>query len=138
VQEVAVNRREASDFCHKCDYPLYWTQSQIYRDDGFDDNDDSHRRLPGTVGRVTTASLTCPHCAEPNSLSAQYCVRCGQPLHPVAEVPAPVPVYIPPPPPPPAPEPASPTVAWWVWMLLGSAVGAVIVLVVLILNHTIR
>ena len=89
---VTLNRRDSVDFCRTCDYPLFWTPSQIVRDPS-DSSDESLRRLPGTVGRATVASLACPFCYEPNALSAQTCVRCGKPMHPVAET-APAPVYV--------------------------------------------
>ena len=100
---VTLNRRDSVDFCRTCDYPLFWTPSKIIRDPS-DSSDESLRRLPGTVGRATVASLACPFCYEPNALSAQTCVRCGKPMHPVAEIGA-APVYVPPPAPElPAPE----------------------------------
>ena len=110
---VNLTRREASDFCRNCDYPLFWTPSKILLDrSGL--SDDSLRRLPGTVGRVTVASFPCPHCAEPNQLTAIDCVRCGRPLRPVHFEPAPVPMYLPPPPEP-EPEPEPRGIPWWVW-----------------------
>lgn len=136
VAEVTLNRRESMDFCRTCDYPLFWTPAKVVRDP-LSSTDESLRRLPGTVGRATVASLACPFCAEPNALSAQTCVRCGRPMHPVAE-PEPAPVVIaPPPPPPPAePEPEA-KVSWWVWALLALGAAALITLVVLIATHTI-
>jgi hypothetical protein len=133
--QVTLNRRDSVDFCRNCDYPLFWTPSKVFRDRSAD-NDESLRRLPGTVGRATIASLACPFCYEPNALNAQTCVRCGRPMHPVAEAPAPAPVYVPPPPPAPLPEPKA-TVAWWVWALLGLGAAALIALIVLITTHTI-
>ncbi len=81
---VTLNRRDSVDFCRNCDYPLFWTPSKIIRDPA-DSSDESLRRLPGTVGRATIASLACPFCYEPNALSAQTCVRCGKPMHPVVQ-----------------------------------------------------
>ena len=92
--------------------------------------EDALRRLPGTVGRATVASVACPHCAEPNTLSAQVCVRCGRSMHVVEEPPPPVPVYVPPPPMEPEPEPER-AVPWWVWLLLGLGVALLITLAVL-------
>lgn len=133
---VTLNRREANDFCQTCDYPLFWTPSKIFRESS-GDGDDSLRRLPGTVGRATLASLSCPTCAEPNALSAQTCVRCGNPMHLVVE-------KAPPPPPPapvveapPAPEPVK-KVAWWVWAMLILGAATLIALIVLITTHTIE
>jgi hypothetical protein len=132
--QVTLNRRESVDFCRNCDYPLFWTPSKIFRDPA-DIGDDSLRRLPGTVGRATLAALPCPWCSEPNSLSAETCVRCGRPMHRVEEVAPP-----PPPPvveaPPPAPEPVK-KVAWWVWAMLVLGAVALVALIVLITTHTI-
>jgi hypothetical protein len=130
---VTLNRRDSVDFCRTCDYPLFWTPSKIIRDPS-DSSDESLRRLPGTVGRATVASLACPFCYEPNGLSAQTCVRCGKPMHPVVEI-APQPVYVPPP----APELPAPKakVGWWVWAMLALTAVALIGLVVLITTHTI-
>lgn len=133
--QVTLNRRESDDFCRTCDFPLFWTPSKIFR--GEDDNGaDSLRRLPGTVGRATIASLNCPTCFEPNSLSAQVCVRCGGPMHLSVE-PPPLPV---PPPPPVVPEPPPPEpeqVGWWVWAMLALGAAGLIALIVLITTHTI-
>jgi hypothetical protein len=128
---VVFNHRDARDFCRTCDYPLFWTPSVVQRDRS--GADESLRRLPGTLGRATIASLPCPHCAEPNALSAQVCVRCGAPMHPEpATAPAPVPVYVAPPPAPePEPERGWP---WWAWLLL--ALGIAAALTVLILYGT--
>lgn len=133
--QVTLNRRESMDFCRTCDYPLFWTPAKVVRD-GSDTASESLRRLPGQAGKATVASLPCPFCYEPNALSAQTCLRCGRPMHPVAEVAPPPPVYVAPEPvvaPPPAPQ----KVAWWVWALLALGAAAVIVLVVLIATHTI-
>jgi hypothetical protein len=138
IATVTLNRRDSSDFCRNCDYPLFWTPSRVLRDRSADSGDQALRRLPGTVGRATLASLVCPHCAEPNAVSAVTCVRCLQLLHPVAVLPAvPEPVvYVPPPAPIPEPDP-EPGVAWWVWALIGAALLATVVLVILIVTHTI-
>jgi hypothetical protein len=130
---VTLNRRDSLDFCRTCDYPLFWTPSKIIRDPS-ESSDESLRRLPGTVGRATVASLACPFCYEPNALSAQTCVRCGKPMHPVVEI-APQPVYLAPP----APELPAPKakVGWWVWAMLALTAAALIGLVILITTHTI-
>ena len=133
VQEVYLNRRDAVDFCHSCDFPLFWTPSEVIRDRGAGDGE-SLRRLPGTVGRNTLASTACPHCSELNLVSAQVCVRCGQPLHPVVEAPPPPePVYVPPPPPIVEPEPER-GVPWWVWALAGVLVVAAVLLILFLTN----
>jgi hypothetical protein len=137
VQDVYLNRRDAVDFCHNCDFPLFWTPSEVIRDRGPGDGD-ALRRLPGTVGRTTLASTACPHCSELNLVSAQVCIRCGLPMHPVAELPPPPePVYVPPPPPVVAPEPER-GVPWWVWVLGGVALAAIIVVVILVLTNVIN
>jgi hypothetical protein len=115
---VAVRRRESNDFCRTCDYPLFWIPSRIQLDSDDDLGDGSLRRLPGTVGKATVASVACPHCDEPNGVAAQLCVRCGLTMRPVALPPAPEIVYIPAP----APEPVivqqKAHVPWWVWVLV--------------------
>jgi hypothetical protein len=127
---IALNRRESSDFCSNCDFPLFWTPAAVLRADSMRAAEDALRRLPGTVGRATVASIACPHCAEPNQLSAQVCVRCGR-LMQIVEEPPPAPVYVPPPPlPEPEPEPQRP-IPWWVWLLLGLGVALLVTLTVL-------
>ena len=54
------------------------------------------RRLPGTGGRATVAAVPCPHCAEPNAVSAVLCARCGLPMVLPEAAPIPEPVYAPP------------------------------------------
>ncbi|HEY2297240.1 MAG TPA: hypothetical protein VGH43_05900 [Jatrophihabitans sp.] len=135
VAKVTLNRRESVDFCRNCDYPLFWTPSKIVRGPSMS-TDESLRRLPGQAGRVTIASLPCPFCYEPNALSAQTCIRCGKPMHPVEEAP-PAPVYVAPPPAPVVVEEPS-KVAWWVWALLALGAAALITLIVLIGTGTIN
>jgi hypothetical protein len=138
VASVTVNRRDAADFCRTCDYPLFWTPSRVHYDSVSRSADETLRRLPGTVGRATIASLPCPHCAEPNALSAQVCIRCGLSMHPIEAAP--------PPPPEPEYEPPPPAVyiepehgiAWWVWALLATGLVALAVLLILVLTHTIN
>lgn len=135
VAVATLNRRDAVDFCRTCDFPLFWTPSAVLRDPSDDSAADSLRRLPGTVGRATLAALPCPHCAEPNQLSAQTCVRCGRPLH-VVEAPPPAPVYVAPPLPEPVyVPPEEPRTPWWVWLLAGLAAVAAIVVIVLATTH---
>jgi hypothetical protein len=126
VAMVTLTRREAADFCRSCDYPLFWTPSIVLLDRATL-ADDSLRRLPGTVGRVTVAHLPCPHCSEPNQVTAIDCIRCGRPLRPVHYEPAPIPVYLPPPP---EPEPER-GIPWWVWF----AVALMVITVTLILLY---
>jgi hypothetical protein len=134
---VTLNRREAQDFCRNCDYPLFWTPNTVLRDPSANSAADSLRRLPGTVGRATLASLACPHCSEPNALSAQVCVRCGLSMQVEAPPPPPEPVYVPPPPEPVYVPPPKERVEWWVWLLIGLSVAALIVVGVLAATHTI-
>jgi hypothetical protein len=126
---ITLNRRDSVDFCKQCDFPLFWTPTAIMRDEAARANDESLRRLPGTVGRVTVASVPCPHCAEPNLLSAQVCVRCGLPMRVVAQAAPLAPVYVPPPPEPVA-EPET-GVPWWVWAAIAIILAATIALIVL-------
>lgn len=135
---VTLNRRESVDFCRNCDYPLFWTPATVLRSASDRSTDETLRRLPGTVGRATVASQPCPHCAEPNALSAQVCVRCGRPMQ-IVEQPAPpppAPVYVPPPPQPEYVEPKR-GIAWWVWALVALGVVATVVLIVLAANGVI-
>jgi hypothetical protein len=132
---IVVSRRDAADFCATCDFPLFWTPSRVLLDRA-SLSDESLRRLPGTVGRVAIASFPCPHCSEPNAVSAIDCIRCGRPLHPV-RMRMPEPVYVAPPPPvyeEPEPEPSTP---WWVWLLFYLALAGGVVLVILYATGTI-
>lgn len=91
-QPVTLNRRDSVDFCTRCDYPLFWTPREIQL--GEDDNNaEALRRLPGTGGRQTVASVPCPTCAEENTLTAVVCARCHGPM--VIAEPAPVTVAAP-------------------------------------------
>jgi hypothetical protein len=121
TQDVQLNRRDAVDFCERCDFPLFWAPQRVTRDRDGSAEAESLRRLPGTVGRRTLASVQCPHCAEPNTVSAVVCVRCERSMHPVQPPPPPL-VAAPPPPEPVVVEPPRET-PWWVWLLV--ALGAV-------------
>lgn len=122
--EVTLTRRDAADFCSRCDFPLFWTPAAIQLGDR-DTDESTLRRLPGTAGRLTVASATCPHCHEANPLAATECGRCGRPM-----VIAPAPVVVAPPPPPPAPPPEpEPRSLWWLWLLLGTTAVLLAVLV---------
>jgi hypothetical protein len=129
--------RDAHAFCRVCDYPLFWVRANVAAPVTDSDADTGLRRLPGTAGRVATASITCPVCTEPNPLAAAICIRCGADLRPPPPPPPPppVPVYVPPrpPPPPPPPEP-EPRTVWWPWILLGVffVAGLVTLLVLLV------
>jgi hypothetical protein len=128
---ISINRREASDFCRTCDYPLFWVPNRITLDGSLDSDGRSLRRLPGTVGRATVAALACPHCNEPNAVSAQVCVRCGLSLHPLP--PAPEVVYVPAPLPEPVAEPVKSHIPWWVWVLVFLALSGAIALITFLL-----
>ena len=128
---VDVTRREASDFCATCDYPLFWVPSQLVLSASAS-GDGALRRLPGTVGRDILGALPCPTCNEPNIPTAIVCVRCGNPMHPVEVIPEPEPEPVP------AvvvaePEPVvEPKTPWWPWALLVAALLAIVVLVILL------
>lgn len=131
---VNMARRSADDFCRNCDFPLFWAKGTVITPEG-QETRASLRRLPGTVGRAATAALICPHCAEPNSPTAEICVRCTLSLHPV-DIPEPEPepliAFAPPPEPEPLPEPA-PRFDWWWVVAVVMAVLAVALIVVLIM-----
>jgi len=128
---VTLNRRDAVDFCAKCDFPLFWTPTEISRGSG-EGGGDSLRRLPGTAGRQTVASVPCPSCAEANPLGTDTCLRCGGPM-----------VIVPLPEPEPIPEPvAEPVVVPekrpfpWYWLVVAIAtLVALVALVVVLLNR---
>ena len=131
---VNMARRSADDFCRNCDFPLFWAKGTVITPEG-QETGASLRRLPGTVGRAATAALLCPHCAEPNSPTAEICVRCALSLHPV-DIPEPEPepliAFAPLPEPEPEPEPA-PKFDWWWVVAVVMAVIAVALIVVLIM-----
>lgn len=131
-QDVHLNRRDSVDFCQRCDFPLFWTPSRIGRDRDLGQRSEALRRLPGTVGRSTLASIACPHCAELNTVSAITCVRCGLSMQPV-QAPPPLVVVAPAPPPPVVVEPKR-GVPWWVWLLLALEAAAIVVVVILKVN----
>jgi hypothetical protein len=126
VATVALTRRESTDFCVQCDYPLFWTPSKVVLG-GPDTSAESLRRLPGTSGRVTVASVPCPHCAEGNPITAERCLRCDGLMNPPPPVPD---VFVPPPPPAPEPEPEPPGTPLWVWIVVGTTLGLLVALVV--------
>lgn len=125
---VDMARRQAEDFCRRCDFPLFWARGTVIAPEGAESGA-SLRRLPGTVGRAATAALICPHCSEPNSPSAEICVRCALSLHPV-DIPEPEPVVIAPPEPEPEPEPLPERgFDWWWIVAIAAAVIAIALLV---------
>jgi hypothetical protein len=123
-------RRDASEFCPTCDYPLFWARTTGFgTDEGGLDGENGLRRLPGTAGRVAVASLFCPTCTEPNVVTAVLCIRCGSDLHPAP--PEPVTVILPPPPEPePEPEPLPEPRRWWPWVVLALIVLALVIIAV--------
>lgn len=133
VVRIDPRARSSLDFCPNpiCDYPLFWVRNAIIVTEDYDDGS-SHRRMPGTAGRAAAAYLPCPHCSEPNPLSAAFCVRCGGDMHPVA----------PPPPPPVEPEPApepiftvveeEEPINWWLIILGGIAITLFVAFLVVI------
>lgn len=119
-------RRAAGDFCSVCDFPLFWARDRVPAPDAATADGSGLRRLPGTAGRAALASLLCPSCTEPNPPSGELCVRCGEPLRPVA---APAPV---------AEEPElepetmpEPAFRWWPYV--AASVAALVVLVTLLI-----
>ena len=99
-------RRNAQEFCRRCDFPLFWVRSGDAPEGEPREGDVGLRRLPGAGGRQVVASIGCPQCNEPNLHSANLCIRCGADLHPPPmPPPAPVLAQEAPPPPPPEPEP---------------------------------
>ena len=125
---VDMARRQAEDFCRRCDFPLFWARGTVIAPEGAESGA-SLRRLPGTVGRAATAALICPHCSEPNSPAAEICVRCALSLHPV-DIPEPEPVVIAPPEPEPEPEPLpEKSFDWWWIVAIAAAVIAIALLV---------
>ncbi|HST48328.1 hypothetical protein [Jatrophihabitans sp.] len=114
---VELTRRDALDFCQRCDFPLFWARDQVVIGDPVDSNDDALRRLPGTLGRVVIASLPCPHCNEPNLPTASLCVRCGLSMQASAPPPPPRPVPVLLPEPPMEPLEDEPH-HWWIWLLV--------------------
>lgn len=125
---VDLARRDAAGFCARCDYPLCWAVRQSVHA-GAEAGDDARRRLPGTVGAQTIASLPCAHCAEPNPPRAEICLRCGRPM---VVVPEPVPAAVVAPPPPAPAEPPAPWRAplWFVlfvvWLIVLTGVSLVV------------
>ncbi len=118
-------QRDSTEFCQRCDYPLFWARPDGPALVSTSDIDVSRRRLPGTGGRLVVGSRPCPECGEQNPLNGVYCIRCSALLDPLP-VPEPPPPPAPLPPPPPPPEPVR---NWWPWIVLG--VGVVILLVAL-------
>jgi hypothetical protein len=105
VSQLDVNR-EAQAFCRVCDYPLFWIRAAGSGEGESGVGDEGGlRRLPGTAGLVTVATVSCWNCDERNPINAIYCIRCGLNLHPAPpeyHAPAPPPEFVP------EPEPVVP------------------------------
>lgn len=133
---IEPNRRDAQDFCLRCDFPLFWRKSELILMDALDTGGASTRRLPGTVGRAAAASTPCPHCTEPNLPNAIVCIRCG--LSMILTAPTP------PPPPAPRPEPVlvpepivePPHERIWPWVVMAIATALLVgITCALLLRH---
>lgn len=125
------SQRGASEFCPKCDYPLFWVGGRSHATDDEDGGDHALRRLPGTGGQVVVGHRVCPNCGELNPLGTRFCIRCSTDMDPP---PPPEPVIVAPPPPPaPVIEPRPlPNPPWWPWAIV--ALLAAVALVILILR----
>lgn len=126
-------RRDAQEFCRRCDYPLFWVRTSDAPLGDSSEGDVGLRRLPGAGGRQVVASLGCPSCNEPNLYSATVCIRCGADLHPAPAMP----VAAAPPPPapvlePPPPEPEVGPLWPYYALLIGAPVAIALIFVVLI------
>ncbi|WP_244930179.1 hypothetical protein [Nocardioides sp. W7] len=131
---ITINRREAEDFCRRCDFPLFWTPAAIVLDTSSGPASDALRRLPGTAGRVTVGKLDCPHCRESNPVTETHCLRCQGDLHPVFAAPPAPPVLAPPPDPEPEPDPVQRT-PWWVWAGIALTLVLAIALIVYLIQR---
>lgn len=136
---IHTRRRLSTDFCPRCDFPLFWARGRVLRDEG-DADGSSIRRLPGTAGVVTVVTRPCPECAEPNPLAAVTCLRCGalmDPPPPAPPAPAALPVLAPEPEPEPAPEPEpEPDQSWVVAVVLVFALCALLFGLVMVVINT--
>jgi hypothetical protein len=124
-------RRDAQEFCRRCDYPLFWVRTSDEPIGPASEGDVGLRRLPGAGGRQVVASMGCPSCNEPNLYSAALCIRCGADLHPAPVMPTVVVVETPPPPPP-APEPEPPIGPIWPYYV--ALIGVPVVLALILLS----
>lgn len=113
MAKVEVTKRNSVDFCRNCDFPLFWARATVVSSFG-EETGASLRRLPGTAGRAQRASVSCPHCGEPNTPTATHCIRCTLPMV-IAAPPPPAPA---PPPPLPVVQPEPEPVKNWWWLVI--------------------
>lgn len=130
--DIMNGRRDASDFCPSCDFPLFWSGSAIAARTAVDDSDDALRRLPGTSGKGVNYSVPCPSCGELNLPTAWVCLRCAGSMTPP---PPPAPAPVPQPMPAPAPAPVvpleePPRFRWWLLVAAALALTTFVVVVV--------
>lgn len=131
VTELPAIRRSADEFCPHCDYPLFWSRTEVATTVPGGNAATALRRLPGAGGRQRIGSKVCPECGELNPLGTIACLRCGADLDP--KPPEPV-VELPPAPEPeplPEPEPVKRT-PWWWWLVLVAVLTAAVVAAVVI------
>lgn len=125
--------RDGEAFCRVCDFPLFWARAPRQEGVSVDGADEGLRRLPGTGGRVTLATVDCPVCTERNVLSATICIRCGADLYAVPAPPPPVVVPEPEPPTEAVVVPPPPRRIWpWVLLAVLLVLGVVALIVVLV------
>ena len=123
-------RRDAQEFCRRCDYPLFWVRSSEAPTATPSEGDVGLRRLPGAGGRQVVASLGCPSCNEPNLYSSTVCIRCGADLHPAPAMP----VVVAPPPAPPAPPPAPEPEVGPIWPYYVALIGVPVAVALILLS----
>jgi hypothetical protein len=125
IAEFDALRREATEFCPSCDFPLFWARPDGPHLVSLDSVDTSRRRLPGTAGRMTIGNRVCPACGEQNPFGITNCIRCDSLLDP----PPPEPVIELPPPPPPVVI-IEPQRNWWPWILGGVTAALLLILLI--------
>ena len=127
LTEVTLSRRDATDFCPACDYPMFWARPSDVTGSASVTGDDARRRSPGASGESALATVPCPHCAELNLPGAWLCVRCDGSMIPEPPPPPP-PVLMPQPAPEPLvvkdPVPAEPFPVLWLAAMIAIGAGA--------------
>lgn len=125
--EIDPARRDAAEFCPRCDYPLFWARSNhgpaVIEESS---TDLATRRLPGAGGHQVVGHRDCPNCGEHNPLGVRFCIRCATDMDPEPE-PEPE-VYIAPPTE--AVEPIPVKRPWWPWALAAAVVLLIVVLLI--------